>query len=107
MQVLASCRLQECRGRVVAAIVLLTCWGTYLRAALNRACDAPQVEAIAWRVKKSLLLHWLTCGIYSTQQSGGSQGFWKGLKEDLATFFGYPEAAESKKLREPSHEAAR
>lgn len=55
-----------------------------------------QVEAIAWRVKKSLLLHWLTCGIYSTRQSGGTQGFWKGIKENFNSILGGPEAAPRK-----------
>ena len=60
-----------------------------------------QVEAIAWRVKKSLLLHWLTCGIYSTRQSGGTQGFWKGVRENFASFVGYPEPEPSPNLGEP------
>ena len=60
-----------------------------------------QVEAIAWRVKKSLLLHWLTCGIYSTRQSGGTQGFWKGVRENFASFVGYPEPESSPNLGEP------
>ena len=38
-----------------------------------------QVEAIAWRVKRSLLLHYLTCGIYSKHRSGGNQGLWRDL----------------------------
>ena len=60
-----------------------------------------QVEAIANRVKKSLLLHWLTCGIYSTGRSGGTQGFWKGVRDNLATVLGSPEAA-PRKCRPPA-----
>ena len=61
-----------------------------------------QVEAIAWRVKKSLLLHWLTCGIYSTRQSGGTQGFWKGVRENFASLVGYPEPEPSRNLGAPT-----
>lgn len=55
------------------------------------------MEAIANRVKKSLLLHWLTCGIYSTGRSGGTQGFWKGVRDNLAGMLGSPEAAPRKR----------
>lgn len=50
-------------------------------------------------MKKSLLLHYLTCGIYSVRQSGGTQGFWKGVRENFATLVGYPEPQPTTKLR--------